>query len=128
MSVVKEQILQYMLKLIAAGDGKLVGKTLDAFDGAVSKSTVYNYLSELCKKSVIEKQGAVYRLASTEYSFAYQNNGTLGEDRIFERDIAERLSEKSVHISLLTCVKSVLVYLPQLMMVQYSNGFLLEIQ
>ena len=87
MSAVKEQVLQYILKLISAKDGKLVAKTLEAFNGVVSKSTVYNYLSELCEKGIIEKIGASYNIVTKEYSFVYKNNGSLGEDKIFEKDI-----------------------------------------
>lgn len=92
MSTTKEQVLQYMLKLIAANDSKLVAKTLDAFDGIVSKSTVYNYLAELCENEIIKKKGSSYELITNEYSFEYKNDGSLGEDRIFERDIEPKLS------------------------------------
>ena len=92
MSTTKEQVLQYMLRLIAANDNKLVAKTLEAFDGVVSKSTVYNYLAELCEDKIIKKNGSSYELITNEYSFVYKNDGTLGEDRIFERDIEPRLS------------------------------------
>ena len=88
----KEQVLQYMLKLIAANDSKLVAKTLDAFDGVVSKSTLYNYLAELCENEIIKKNSSSYELITNEYSFEYQNDGSLGEDRIFERDIEPKLS------------------------------------
>lgn len=92
MSANKEQVLQYMLKLIAANDSKLVAKTLDAFDGVVSKSTLYNYLVELCENEIIKKNSSSYQLITNEYSFEYQNDGSLGEDRIFERDIEPKLS------------------------------------
>jgi len=92
MSANKEQVLQYMLKLIAANDSKLVAKTLDAFDGVVSKSTLYNYLVELCENEIIKKNSSSYELITNEYSFEYQNDGSLGEDRIFERDIEPKLS------------------------------------
>ena len=87
MSGTKEQILQYMLKLIAAADTKLVAKTLEAFKGVISKSTVYNYLGEMCENGIIKKSDSAYILATQEHSFSYQNDGTLGEDRIFSRDI-----------------------------------------
>lgn len=92
MSANKEQVLQYMLKLIAANDSKLVAKTLDAFDGVVSKSTLYNYLAELCENEIIKKNSSSYELITNKYSFEYQNDGSLGEDRIFERDIEPKLS------------------------------------
>ena len=92
MPTTKEQILQYMLKLIAAKDGKLVAKTLEAFDGAISKSTVYNYLAELCENSVIKKNGSSYELVTNVQHFYYKNDGSLGEDRVFSRDIEPELS------------------------------------
>lgn len=92
MSTTKEQVLQYMLKLIASNDSKLVAKTLDAFEGVVSKSTVYNYLAELCEDKIIKKNGSLYELITDECWFEYQNDGSLGEDRVFERDIEPKLS------------------------------------
>ena len=91
MSTTKEQVLQYMLKLIAANDSKLVAKTLDAFEGVVSKSTIYNYLAELCENKIIKKSGSSYELVNNMYQFVYENDGSLGEDRIFERDIESKL-------------------------------------
>ena len=91
MSTTKEQVLQYMLKLIAANDSKLVAKTLDAFEGVVSKSTIYNYLAELCENKIIKKSGSSYELVNNIYQFVYENDGSLGEDRIFERDIEFKL-------------------------------------
>ena len=91
MSTTKEQVLQYMLKLIAANDSKLVAKTLDAFEGVVSKSTIYNYLAELCENKIIKKSGSSYELVNNIYQFVYENDGSLGEDRIFERDIESKL-------------------------------------
>ena len=43
MSTLKEQIKKYMLKLISANDKKLTAKTMEAFSGRVSKSSLYNY-------------------------------------------------------------------------------------
>ena len=91
MSTTKEQVLQYMLKLIAANDSKLVAKTLDAFEGVVSKSTIYNYLAELCENKIIKKSGSSYELVNNIYQFVCENDGSLGEDRIFERDIESKL-------------------------------------
>ena len=93
MSITKEQILQYMLKLIAAKDEKLVAKTLEAFEGEISKSSIYNYLSKLCQSNVIQKRGSSYELVSESRVFTYKNNGTLDEDRIFERDVEALLEQ-----------------------------------
>ena len=93
MSTTKEQIVQYMLKLISVNDSKLVAKTLEAFEGSISKSTVYNYLSELCENNVIKKCGSSYELVTDEYTFEYNNDGTVSEDRVFVRDINDKLSD-----------------------------------
>ncbi|MBP3494609.1 MAG: DUF4325 domain-containing protein [Clostridia bacterium] len=82
----REQITSYIIKLIRAADKKLVNKTTEAFN--ISKSSVYNYLSELCAQGVIEKTETGYRLTSKTYSFSYKNNGALFEDTIFDNDIA----------------------------------------
>ena len=86
MPILKDQVINYILKLIHANDKKILSKTLEAFNGDVSKSSVYNYLNELCKKNIIRKEGSSYFLVSTEYLFGY-DNFNLGEDRIFSRDI-----------------------------------------
>lgn len=92
MSATKEQVIQYILKLIAAADTKLVAKTLEAFNGVISKSTVYNYLSEMCDSGIIKKVGSTYELVTNRYPFVYENDGSLGEDKIFSRDIEPLLS------------------------------------
>ena len=56
-----EQVVQYMLKLIAAKDQKVVAKTIEAFDGVTSKSTIYNYLKELCSENIICNSGSTSR-------------------------------------------------------------------
>lgn len=92
MSALKEQVISYLLKLISKKDKKLISKALDAFDGEVSKSTLYNYLKELCDSQVIKKDGSTYSLVSKRHVFFYQNTG-LGEDRIFSSDIEPLLRE-----------------------------------
>ena len=86
----KEQVKQYILKLISHYETQLVAKVTENF--GISKSTVYNYLSELKKDGVIEKDAetAEYVLVSKRYHFFYSNEG-LSEDRIFNRDIAPLL-------------------------------------
>ncbi len=93
MSSVKEQILQYILKLISAKDTQLVSKTLEAFPGEISKSSVYNYLNELCENNIVKKNGSSYELVSRIHFFTYNNDGALGEDRIFENDIEALISD-----------------------------------
>ena len=87
MSTNKEQVIAYILKLIAASDKKLVSKTVEAFSGDVSKSSVYNYLAELSSAGIVKKNGSSYFLVDESFSFVYCNDGSLGEDRIFSKDI-----------------------------------------
>jgi len=82
----REQIISYILKLISAGDKDVVKKTVDAFE--ISKSTVYNYVKELCQDGVLEKEGTKYKIVSKRREFVYENNGRLSETRIFNNDIA----------------------------------------
>ena len=92
MSPIKEQIFQYLLKLISANDAQLVSKTLEAFSGEISKSSIYNYLNELCDNGIIKKNGTSYELVNEIKFFTYSNDGFLGEDRIFEKDIEPLIS------------------------------------
>lgn len=84
----KEQIISYILKLISSKDKDVVKKTTDAF--GISKSTVYNYIKELCQSEIINKEGAFYNIASQSHTFLYSNKG-LDEDRVFDKDIAPLL-------------------------------------
>ena len=94
----KEQIINYILKLIQANDKDLVNKAIESFD--VSKSTIYNYIKELSDNNTIRKneQTGIYELVFTQYEFKYKNDGSLLEDVIFDRDIAPILKgvEKNV--------------------------------
>ena len=81
----KEQIMQYMLRLIALGDKNIVSKTVEYFNK--SKSTIYNYLKEMCELGLIEKSDSGYSLITQEFSFFYNNDGSLSESRICSSDI-----------------------------------------
>lgn len=90
----KEQIRQYMLKLIDAGDQNIVAKTVENF--GISKSTVYNYLKKMCEEGTLLKTNDVkcpYQLISKQFVYTYTNDGTLGEDRVFNKDIAGHFKE-----------------------------------
>ena len=94
-----EQVKQYVLKLIDAKDKDFAHKAVEAF--GVSKSSVYNYVKKMCEDNVLEKaEGAVppYKLVSVTHKFEYDNNGSLGEDKIFRADIQPLLKgfEKNV--------------------------------
>ena len=94
----KEQIINYILKLIHSHDKDLVSKAVDSF--SVSKSTIYNYINELSDNNIIRKneQSGFFELVFTKHEFKYKNDGSLLEDVIFDRDIAPLLKglEKNV--------------------------------
>lgn len=94
----KEQIINYILKLIKSSDKDLVNKAMESF--GASRSTIYNYLKELSDNGIIRKSSrtGLYELVSIKYEFSYDNEGSLLEDVIFDRDIAPLLKgfEKNV--------------------------------
>ncbi|MBO5261752.1 MAG: DUF4325 domain-containing protein [Clostridia bacterium] len=81
----REQIVSYILKLISAKDKDVVKKTTEAFD--ISKSTVYNYIKELCENGILKNDGSKYEIISKSYKFVYENK-MLDETRVFDKDIA----------------------------------------
>ncbi len=84
----KELVRQYILNLIAKNHTQIVAKTLETFGDEISKSTVYNYLNELCANGIIEKKDNKYSLKKQGFRFRYKNDGSLDEDRVFDNDIA----------------------------------------
>ena len=87
----KEQIRQYLLKLIANGSAAYARKTEETF--GISKSTVYNYIGEMKRDGVLETDAAGHlRLTEKAYVFAYGNRA-LREDRVFDRDIRTLIAD-----------------------------------
>ena len=98
-SINTEQIKQYILKLIDAKDKDFARKTVEYF--GVSKSTVYNYVKKMCEENILRKTDTgtpPYEIVTRIYKFQYNNDGSLGEDKIFRTDIQPLLRgyEKNV--------------------------------
>ncbi|MBO5051522.1 MAG: DUF4325 domain-containing protein [Clostridia bacterium] len=93
----KEQIKQYILKLISRYETKIVPKVVENF--GISQSTAYNYVNELKRDGIITKdeKTAEYALVSVRTPFLYRNEN-LSEDRVFNKDIAPLLAGLDKHI------------------------------
>lgn len=82
------QVKQYILNLIDKNDKNFIRKTVETF--GVSKSSVYNYVKQMCDDNVLKKldhPGRFYKIVDITHEFQYNNDGTLGEDKIFRWDI-----------------------------------------
>ena len=89
-----EQIRQYILKQIDTREKDYARKTVENFQ--ISKSSVYSYTKKMCDEHILQRaEGKMppYRLETQEHTFHYENNGTLGEDRIFSKDIEPLLHD-----------------------------------
>ena len=81
----KEQAKDYILKLIGQGEKHYAAKTVEAFQ--LSRSTVYNYVSELVRDQIIVKEeNGQYSLASDQKFLMYEKQN-LDEERVFTTDI-----------------------------------------
>ncbi len=81
----KEQAKDYILKLIGQGEKHYAAKTVEAFQ--LSRSTVYNYVSELVRDQIIVKEeNGQYSLASDQKFLMYEKQN-LDEERVFTADI-----------------------------------------
>lgn len=81
----KEQVKEYLLRLIARGEPRYATKAVETF--GISKSTVYNYIREMAADHTVQKdEKGVYTLPTQKKTFAYSNQD-LDESRIFQADI-----------------------------------------
>lgn len=79
---------KYLLTKIAQKDPDYVKKTADTF--GIARSTVYNYISVMTERGIVRKNAAggfPLSVCTEKYTFTYKNDGSLLEDKIFERDI-----------------------------------------
>ena len=88
----QEKVKNYILRLIKSNRKDYVKAATEAFD--ISKSSVYNYVKQMEAEGFIEKKGSTYVLRTRSFHFAFKNDGTLGEDRIYRELVSEHISFK----------------------------------
>ncbi|MBR2445009.1 MAG: DUF2250 domain-containing protein [Clostridia bacterium] len=88
----QEKVKNYILRLIKGGRKDYVKATVEAFN--ISKSSVYNYVNQMENDGLIEKKNGGYILRTSFYHYAFKNDGTLGEDRIYSQFISQHIQFK----------------------------------
>ena len=88
----QEKVKNYILRLLKAKRKDYINATIEAFN--ISKSSVYNYLKQMEKDNLIEKKDGGYILRTVFYSYFLENNGTLGEDRIYSQFVSQHIQFK----------------------------------
>ena len=88
----QEKVKNYILRLIKNKRKDYIKATIESFD--VSKSSVYNYLKQMENDELIEKKNGEYTLKTAFYNYAFKNDGTLGEDRVYNEFISKHIQFK----------------------------------
>lgn len=88
----QEKVKNYILGLIKSGRKDYVKATIDCFN--ISKSSVYNYVKQMEIDGLIEKNQNTYILKTNTYHYFLKNDGTLGEDRIYNQFISQHIQFK----------------------------------
>lgn len=88
----QEKVKNYILRLIKAKRKDYIKTTTEAFN--ISKSSVYNYLKQMENDSLIEKKNGGYALRTSIYHYSLKNDGTLGEDRVYNQFISQHIQFK----------------------------------
>lgn len=91
-TVNQEKVKSYILRLIKSGRKDYVKSATEAFN--ISKSSVYNYVKQMQADGLIEKEGNAYVLRTNDYHYFFKNDGTLGEDRIYNQFISQHIKFK----------------------------------
>ena len=92
----KEQAKDYILHLIEQKERHYAAKAAETL--SISRSTIYNYVSELLKDGLITKDEAGnYALAIKSVPFSYKNE-QLREERVFDRDIKPLVSDLPANV------------------------------
>ncbi len=88
----QEKVKSYILRLIKSGRKDYVKATIESFN--ISKSSVYNYVKQMESDALIEKKDGAYVLKTTFYHYLFENDGTLGEDRVYSQFISQHIQFK----------------------------------
>ncbi|MBQ9743722.1 MAG: DUF2250 domain-containing protein [Clostridia bacterium] len=88
----QEKVKNYILRLIKSKRKDYVKATIEAFD--ISKSSVYNYVKQMENDGLIEKKEGEYTLRTAFYHYIFKNDGTLGEDHVYNQFISKHIQFK----------------------------------
>ncbi|MBQ7343441.1 MAG: DUF2250 domain-containing protein [Clostridia bacterium] len=88
----QEKVKNYILRLIKSGRKDYVKATIESFN--ISKSSVYNYVKQMEIDGLIEKNKNAYILKTNSYHYFLKNDGTLGEDHIYNQFISQHIQFK----------------------------------
>ncbi len=88
----QEKVKSYILRLIKSGRKDYVKATIESFN--ISKSSVYNYVKQMESDALIEKKDGAYVLKTTFCHYLFENDGTLGEDRVYSQFISRHIQFK----------------------------------
>jgi len=88
----QEKVKNYILRLIKSGRKDYVNSAIEAF--GISKSSVYNYVKQMEADGLIEKKGKAYIIKTVSYHYSFANDGTLGEDRVYNQFVSQHIKFK----------------------------------
>ncbi len=88
----QEKVKSYILRLIKSGRTDYVKAAIESFN--ISKSSVYNYVKQMETDGLIEKKDGSYVLKTSSYHYFFKNDGTLGEDRVYNQFISQHIQFK----------------------------------
>ena len=88
----QEKVKNYILRLIKNERKDYVKSTIDTF--GISKSSVYNYIKQMEADGLIEKKDNSYVIKTASYHYFLKNDGTLGEDRVYDQFVSQHIKFK----------------------------------
>ena len=83
------KIREFILANIAENKN-IAALTADTF--SISLPAVYKHIDRLVLENHLKKELGRYVLRARQYKYVYKNNGTLGEDTVWEKDIKKHFS------------------------------------